>query len=127
MFESEDDIEYQNTDETYNKDEIAEDKEEKEIQPISSEESVLNGGVSDEHTVIRNFKYLDDLIHSRMKEIVLDSDIVLGSDEESQYLEGIKLDVDDLANWWDRHVIDAQGLTRIFCCTGKNVLLKTLF
>lgn len=28
-------------------------------------------------------------------EIVLDSDIVLGSDEESEYDDGIKLDVDD--------------------------------
>ena len=45
---------------------------------------------------IKNFKCLDNLIHSGVKEIVLDSDIVLGSDEESQYLNGIKLDVDDL-------------------------------
>ena len=30
----------------------------------------------------KNFKYLDKLIHSGVKEIVLDSDIVLGRREE---------------------------------------------
>ena len=39
---------------------------------------------------------LDELVHSGVKEIALDSDIVLDDDEESQYLNGIKLDVDDL-------------------------------
>lgn len=34
----------------------------------------------------KNFKYLDDLIHSGTKEIVLDSDIVLGDGEESEDL-----------------------------------------
>ena len=37
----------------------------------------------------KNFKYLDELIHSGVKEIVLDSDIVLSDGEESEYLEGI--------------------------------------
>lgn len=75
---------------------------------------------------IENFKYLDNLIHSRVKEIVLDSDIVLGSDEKSQYLNGIKLDVDDLAIDGNGHAIDALGLTRIFYCTGKNVTIKNI-
>ncbi|MEE0025307.1 hypothetical protein [Methanobrevibacter sp.] len=39
---------------------------------------------------------MDELVHSGVKEIALDSDIVLDDDEESQYLNGIKLDVDDL-------------------------------
>ena len=75
---------------------------------------------------IENFKYLDNLIHSGVKEIVLDSDIVLGSDEESQYLNGIKLDVDDLAIDGNGHAIDALGLTRIFYCTGKNITIKNI-
>lgn len=75
---------------------------------------------------IKNFIYLDDLIHSSVKEIVLDSDIVLGGDEESQYLNGIKLDVDDLAIDGNGHTIDARGLTRIFYCTGKNVIIKNI-
>ena len=75
---------------------------------------------------IKNFKYLDNLIHSGAKEIVLDTDIVLGSDEKSQYLNGIKLDVDDLAIDGNGHAIDALGLTRIFYCTGKNVTIKNI-
>ena len=46
---------------------------------------------------IKNFKYLDNLIHSGIKEIVLDTDIVLGDNEKSGYKDGIKLDLDDLA------------------------------
>jgi hypothetical protein len=34
----------------------------------------------------KNFKYLDKLIHSGVKEIVLDWDIVLSEAEQSQYL-----------------------------------------
>ena len=56
---------------------------------------------------IHNFKYLDDLIHSGVKEIVLDSDIVLSDGEESQYLKGIKLDVDDITIDGKGHSIDA--------------------
>ena len=75
----------------------------------------------------KNFKYLDELIHSGIKEIVLDSDIVLSDDEELQYLEGIKLDVDDLIINGNGHRIDAQGKTRIFEANGKNIILKTLY
>ena len=57
-----------------------------------------------------NFKDLDDLIHkSDAKEIVLDSDIVLDDGEESEYLEGIKLDIDDLVINGNGHLIDACG------------------
>ncbi len=75
---------------------------------------------------IKNFKCLDNLIHSGVKEIVLDSDIVLGDDEKYKYLNGIKLDVNDLAIDGNGHVIDARGLTRIFYCTGKNVTIKNM-
>ena len=71
-----------------------------------------------------NFRYLDELIHSGAKEIVLDSDIVLSDGEESEYKDGIKLDVDDLTIDGNRHTIDAQGKARIFCCTGKNINIK---
>ena len=75
---------------------------------------------------IKNFKYLDNLIHSGAKEIILDSNIVLGDDEESEYKDGIKLDVDDLTIDGNGYTIDAQGLTQIFCCTGKNVTIKNI-
>ena len=74
----------------------------------------------------KNFKYLDDLIHSGQKEIVLDSDIVLGWREEKKYLDGIKLDVDDLIIDGNGHIIDAQGKTSIFFCTGKNITIKNI-
>ena len=74
----------------------------------------------------KNFKCLDNLIHSGVKEIVLDSDIVLAVEEESQYLNGIKLDVDDWAIDGNGHAIDARGLTRIFYCTGKNIIIKNI-
>ena len=67
----------------------------------------------------KNFKYLDDLIHSGVKEIVLDSDIVLSDSEESEYEGGIKLDVDDLTIDGNGHTIDAQGKARIFCCRER--------
>ena len=74
----------------------------------------------------KNFRYLDDLIHSGANEIVLDSDIVLGDGEESEYEDGIKLDVDDLAIDGNGHSIKAQGKARIFCCTGKNITVKNI-
>jgi hypothetical protein len=73
-----------------------------------------------------NFKYLDEMIHSGAKEIVLDSDIVFGDGEESEYLEGIKLDVDDLTIDGNGYTIDALGKARIFYCTGKNVIIKNI-
>ena len=74
----------------------------------------------------KNFKYLDDLIHSGAKEIVLDSDIVLCDEEESEYLDGVELDVDDFVIDGNGHTIDAQCLTRIFCCTGKNITIRNI-
>ena len=74
----------------------------------------------------KNFRYLDDLIHSGEKEIVLDSDIVLGSDEKSKYYTGIQLDVDGVVIDGDGHAIDACGKTRIFECTGKNIIIRNV-
>lgn len=74
----------------------------------------------------KNFKYLDDLIHSGVKEIVLNSDIILTDEERSKYLKGINLDVDDLFIDANGHNIDACGKTRIFYCTGKNIAIKNI-
>lgn len=74
-----------------------------------------------------NFKYLDDLIHSGEKEIVLDSDITYNSEEDSG---SIKLDVDELTIDGNGHTINAKGKTRIFCVEKdchviiKNITLK---
>lgn len=74
----------------------------------------------------RNFKYLDDLIHSGVNEIVLDSDIVLGDGEKSKYFTGIELDVDDLVIDGRGHIIDARDKTRILECSARNVTIKNL-
>ncbi|SDA41452.1 hypothetical protein [Methanobrevibacter millerae] len=124
--EEKDDVESPNNDNIKNKDELAENKEKKEIHHMHSEESVLKDRKTDEQTGIRNFRYLDELIHSGVKEIVLDSDIVLGEDEKFQYLNGIKVDVDDLAIDGNGHTIDSRKSTRIFYCTGKNVTIKNI-
>lgn len=74
----------------------------------------------------KNFKYLDDLIRSGLKEIILDSDIILSDTEEEQFPEGLKLFDDNLLIDGNGHTIDACGKTRIFACTGKNITLKNL-
>ena len=76
----------------------------------------------------KNFKYLDDLIHSGAKEIVLDSDIVLDDGEESKdlYFYGIKLDVDGLIIDGNGYTIDAKEEVRIFTCTGKDIIIKNI-
>lgn len=75
---------------------------------------------------IRNFKYLDDLIHSGLKDIVLDSDIILSDGEESEYGGGINLDIDDLSIDGNGHTISSQGKARIFSCTGKNIRISNV-
>lgn len=74
----------------------------------------------------RNFKYLDELIHSGAKEIVLDSDIILDDCEEDEYLEGIRLDVNSMTINGKGHTIDARGKAGMFECTGRNVVLCNL-
>ena len=100
-----------------------------EIKSNDSVETPANEEVTDKpipNDKIRNFKYLDDLIHSGVKEIILNSDIVLGDDEESEYIDGIKLDKDGLVINGNGFTVDARGKTRIFCCTGKNIIIKNI-
>ena len=74
----------------------------------------------------QNFKYLDNLIHSGLNVIVLDSDIRLAPDERERYEEGINLDLDDLIIDGNGHAIDACSQVRIFLSTGKNIILKNI-
>lgn len=73
-----------------------------------------------------NFKYLDELIHSGKKEIVLDSDIVLARREKKIFPNGINLDVDGLVIDGAGHAIDAQAKSRIFRCTAKDITIKNI-
>ena len=83
-------------------------------------------GVSDEPTQPNNFKYLDDLIHSGVKEIILESNVILDDEEELNYKDGIKLDVADLVIDGNGYTIDACGKTRIFECIEKNIKIKNI-
>lgn len=75
---------------------------------------------------IGNFRYLDNLIKGGSKKIVLDSDIILESGEDEEYMHGIVLDADNLLIDGDGHAIDACGKTRIFKVTAKNVTIKNI-
>ena len=74
----------------------------------------------------RSFMHLDNLIHRGEKEILLDADIVLDEYEQSDYIEGIGLDVDDIVIDARGHSIDACGKVRIFNCTGKNIEIRNM-
>lgn len=84
----------------------------------------------DEHSSndknLPGFKYLDDLIKSGEKNIVLDSDIVLCPDESYDYKNGIILNVNDLTIDGNGYSIDGQKKASIFLCTAKNVTLKNI-
>ncbi len=60
------------------------------------------------------------MIHSSSKEIVLDSDIVLGAD-------GIKLDVDDLTIDGNGHVIDAKEWPCRLKNHAKNITFRNIY
>lgn len=74
---------------------------------------------------VKNFKYLDDLIHSGKKEIKLDADILLGDSEKNKYADGIEIS-DDLIINGNGHIIDACAKTRIFNSNKKNFTIKNL-
>ncbi|ADC46732.1 adhesin-like protein [Methanobrevibacter ruminantium M1] len=74
----------------------------------------------------KNFKYLDDLIHSGLNEIVLDDDISLSKNEKNKYSNGIEIEIDNLVIDGNGHAIDAQGNGSIFLCTGKNIVVKNI-
>lgn len=75
---------------------------------------------------IRNFKYLEGLIHEGKNEIVLNSDICLDEDEISEYKSGIKIDINDLIIDGNNHTIDAMHKARIFEINSKNVIFKNV-
>ena len=74
----------------------------------------------------KNFKYFDELIHSRSNKIVLDFDIVLDECEESEYLHGITVDLDDIVIDGNGHSIDACEKAAVFFITGKNIIIQNI-
>ncbi len=74
----------------------------------------------------KNFKYFDELIHSGSNKIVLDFDIVLDECEESEYLHGITVDLDDIVIDGNGHSIDACEKAAVFFITGKNIIIQNI-
>ena len=75
---------------------------------------------------MKDFKYLDNLIHSGFAEIMLKSDIILAEGEESIYGEGIKLDMENLTIDGNGHTIDAKSLVGIFHSNSKGITLRNI-
>ena len=75
---------------------------------------------------MKDFKYLDNLIHSGLAEIMLNSDIKLAEGEESIYGEGIKLDMKNLTIDGKGHTIDAKSLVGIFHSNSKCITLRNI-
>lgn len=75
----------------------------------------------------RNFKYLEDLIASGRRQIVLDFDILLTDEEKGQYIrKGIPLTVDGLTIDGNGHTIDGSEKTQFFDCMARNVTIKNV-
>ena len=92
----------------------------------SSKDNNKNIKSKEEKTLSNNFTFLDQLIHSGQKEIILDQDIVLTDDEEEKYSEGIEIEDNNLIIEGNGHTIDAQQKIRIFQVTGKNITIKNI-
>ena len=67
----------------------------------------------------KNFKYLDKLIHLGPKKVDLDSSVTIG-DMEIRFIQGIKVDVDDLVIDGHGYTIDSRDKAPIFNRTGKK-------
>lgn len=70
--------------------------------------------------------YLDEKIHSGSEIIELDDDIIFDEKEQNFYEGGIEIDRDDITIDGHDHTIDADGLSRIFYITAKNITLKNI-
>lgn len=75
---------------------------------------------------MKNFRFLDELIHSGEHEIFLDSDIVLEDGEELKYSEGINVDVDFITLKGNAHTIDARGMARIFKVFASGIRFNNI-
>lgn len=76
----------------------------------------------------KDFTYLDQLINDESDEIILKNDIALNifNDEDEIYLEGIRIDRDNLIIDGNNHTIEAQNYARIFNISGKNITIKNI-
>lgn len=74
----------------------------------------------------RGFSCLDELIHGKSNEIFLEFDISMHESEKKFYEGGIEIDRNDLTIDGQNHIIDANGLSRIFLISANNVTLRNI-
>ena len=74
----------------------------------------------------KDFKYFDYLINDASKEIILDSDINLGVNQEHVYPNGIKINKNNIVIDGGNNIVDACGKTSIFDIVSGNVTLKNI-
>jgi len=74
---------------------------------------------------VKNFKYLDELVHGGSEEISLEYDIILDDNEQSDYIKGIEID-EDLIIDGKGYFIDAKNKSRIFEIFADDVVLKNI-
>ena len=86
-------------------------------------ETIKNMGKSKDSK--RNFKYLNRLIHSGSKNVDLDSSIAIGN-LEIKFVQGIKIDVDDLVIDGHNYTIDSRERAPIFNISGKNIIIRNI-
>lgn len=72
-----------------------------------------------------NFAYLEDLINSGQKEIILSEDIIF-NDKKSMFKEGIYIKGDNITIDGNGHVIDAKGKVKMFTIFGNNISFKNI-
>lgn len=73
-----------------------------------------------------DFTYLDRLIHSGEKTIVLDRDITIKKREEADYASGIPVDVDGITIDGAGHAIDGDSIARIFRISANDIAIKNI-
>ena len=90
---------------------------------VESKEKVVKNKVESNGS---DFTYLDNLIQSNGNEIVLDKDIKLTDNEESNCIDGIIINVDNIVIDGNGHTIDAGDKARIFKIISKDITLKNI-
>ena len=74
-----------------------------------------------------DFTRLNDIIsNSSGNEIILNDDFAFKEYEMNFFEGGIELDEDNMVIDGQNHIIDGNGLSRIFLITGRNVILKNI-
>lgn len=106
---------------------LGSDKKDKvDSQNIPNEKPAEKNVSAEASSKIANFRYLNDLIRSGPNEIVLDCDITFGNGDESDFANGIDIDIDGFVIDGNGHTIDADNKSRVFIASAKNITIKNV-